>query len=93
MRSYEALVVIDPRLDEAAIQQAVDRFTGVIGSKGELLKLDPWGRRRLAYEIRHLSEGYYVLARFKCEAGLIEELDRLFKIGEEYVRAKIVRLP
>src|SRR3954453_8178033 len=55
MRNYEAVVVVDPRLDESAISQAVDRFTKVIGSKGEVTRLDRWGRRRLAYEINHLS--------------------------------------
>lgn len=93
MRNYEAVVIIDPRLEEAAIQQAVDRFTRVIATRGEVAKLDRWGRRRLAHEIRHLSEGFYVVASFKAEPSLIGELDRLFEIGEEYVRAKIVRLP
>src|SRR5206468_10911396 len=66
MRNYEAVVVVDPRLDEPAISQAVDRFTKVIGSKGEVTRLDRWGRRRLAYEINHLTEGFYVVAAFKA---------------------------
>jgi|GraSoiStandDraft_38_1057308.scaffolds.fasta_scaffold1172767_1 small subunit ribosomal protein S6 len=93
MRNYEAVVVVDPRLDEPAISQAVDRFTKVIGSKGEVTRLDRWGRRRLAYEINHLTEGFYVVAAFKAEPSLVSELDRLFEIGEEYIRAKVVRVP
>lgn len=93
MRNYEALVIVDPRLDESSISQAVERFTGAIRAKGEVTKVETWGRRRLSYEIDHLSEGYYVLAKFRAEASLLEELDRLFKVGEEYVRAKVVRLP
>ncbi|HLF70110.1 MAG TPA: 30S ribosomal protein S6 [Actinomycetota bacterium] len=93
MRNYDAVVIVDPRLDEAAIQQAVDRFTKVIETRGEITKLDVWGRRRLAYEIDHLTDGHYVVANFKADPTLIRELDRLFEIGEEYVRAKIVRLP
>lgn len=93
MRNYEAVVVVDPRLDEPAISQAVDRFTKVIGSKGEVTRLDRWGRRRLAYEINHLTEGFYVVAAFKAEPSLVGELDRLFEIGEEYIRAKVVRVP
>lgn len=93
MRNYEAVVVVDPRLEEPAIQQAVERFTKVIETKGEVTKLDTWGRRRLAYEINHLNEGHYVVADFKGESTLISELDRLFTIGEEYIRHKIVRVP
>jgi small subunit ribosomal protein S6 len=93
MRSYEAVVIVDPRLDDAAIQQAVERFTKLIESGGEVSKLEQWGRRRLAYEIGHLSEGFYVVAGFNAEPNVVKELDRLFEIGEEYVRAKVVRLP
>ncbi|MCA1838747.1 MAG: 30S ribosomal protein S6 [Actinomycetota bacterium] len=93
MRNYEAMVIVDPRLEEPAIQQAVERFTKVIETNGEVAKIDTWGRRRLSFEINHLNEGHYVVASFKADPSLIQELDRLFEIGEEYVRAKIVRMP
>lgn len=93
MRNYEVVVIVDPRLDEAAIQQAVEKFSKQIAVNGEVEKLEHWGRRRLAYEIEHLSEGYYVVASFRSEPTAIGELDRLFEIGEEYLRHKIVRLP
>ena len=93
MRNYEAVVVVDPRLEEADIQQAVEKLANVIQSRGEVAKIDQWGRRRLAYEIMHLKEGHYVVAGFKAEGDLIEELDRLLRIGEEYIRHKIVRVP
>lgn len=93
MRNYEAVVIVDPRLEEAGVQQAVDKLTKVIQARGELGRLDQWGRRRLAYEINHLKEGHYVVARFKAEADLIKELDRNLRIGEEYIRHKIVRVP
>lgn len=93
MRNYEAVIIVDPRLEEADIQQAVEKLAKVIQSGGEVAKIDQWGRRRLAYEINHLKEGHYVVAGFKAEADLIEELDRLLRIGEEYIRHKIVRVP
>jgi small subunit ribosomal protein S6 len=93
MRNYEAMVIVDPRLDDAAVEEAVAKFTAVIDSQGELVKTDMWGRRRLAYEIDHQGEGYYVVAGFRSSGELVEELDRLFEIGEEYLRAKIVRIP
>ncbi|HEU5002928.1 MAG TPA: 30S ribosomal protein S6 [Actinomycetota bacterium] len=92
MRDYEAVIVLDPRLEESASKEALERFSKLVATKGEMTKIDSWGRRRLAYEIRHLNEGMYHVAKFKADPTLVEELDRLFKIGEEYVRAKIVRI-
>ena len=92
MRDYEAVIILDPRLDEASSKEAIERFTKLVQAKGEVTKVDSWGRRRLAYEINHLSEGFYLVAKFKADQTVLEELDRLFKIGEEYVRAKIVRI-
>ncbi|HYR62432.1 MAG TPA: 30S ribosomal protein S6 [Actinomycetota bacterium] len=92
MRHYEAVIVLDPRLDEASSKEAIERFTKLVQAKGEVTKVDSWGRRRLAYEINHLTEGNYLVAKFKADPTLLEELDRLFKIGEEYIRAKIVRV-
>ncbi|MGI8426775.1 MAG: 30S ribosomal protein S6 [Actinomycetota bacterium] len=92
-RNYEAVVIVDPRLEDAAIQQAVEKFTKVIATQGEMAKIDEWGKRRLAYQIDHLNEGHYVVADFKAEPELIGELDRLLSIGEEYIRHKIVRVP
>lgn len=93
MRNYEAVVIVDPRLEEADIQQAVDKLTKVIQTRGEVAKIDQWGRRRLAYEINHLKEGHYFVASFKAESDLIADLDRTMRIGEEYIRHKIVRIP
>jgi small subunit ribosomal protein S6 len=93
VRNYEAVVIVDPRLEDSAIQQAIERITKAIESGGELGKVDQWGRRRLAYHINHLSEGFYVVAGFKSESALVSELDRMLQLGEEYVRHKIVRTP
>lgn len=93
MRRYEALIVYDPSLDEPAIRAGVERLTKPIEEKGELLAIDEWGRRRLAYEIDHHREGYYVVVDFRSEADLVEELERLFRLGEEFLRGKIVRKP
>ncbi len=93
IRNYEAVVIVDAQLEDSAIQEAVNRFTKAVEAKGEVAKLDQWGRRRLAYEINHRSEGHYVVASFKAEPDAISDLDRLLDIGEEYIRHKIVRVP
>lgn len=93
MRNYEAVVIVDPRLDDAAIQQAIERLTKHVEAGGEVGKVDQWGRRKLAYEIGPLTEGFYVVAGFKAQPTVVEELERLLQLGEEYVRHKIVRTP
>ena len=77
MRDYEAVIILDPRLDEASSKEAIERFTRLVQAKGEVTKVDSWGRRRLAYEINHLSEGFYLVAKFKADPTVLEELDRI----------------
>jgi small subunit ribosomal protein S6 len=92
MRNYEAMVIVDARLDEGDIQKAVDRFVGAVTeSGGEVAGVDRWGVRRFAYEIDHRNEGYYFVANFSAPEDAIQQLKRLLQISDEYVRGKIVR--
>ncbi len=92
MRDYEAMVIVDSALEEGEIQKAVDRFTGIITDNGgELAKVDRWGTRRFAYEINHQNEGYYFVASFRADEGLVENLKRTLQISDEFIRGKIVR--
>jgi small subunit ribosomal protein S6 len=92
MRNYEALVIVDAKLEEGDIQKAVDRFTGVItDAGGEVGTLDRWGVRRFAFEIDHQNEGYYFLANFTAPEGTVAQLERTIQIADEFIRGKIVR--
>jgi small subunit ribosomal protein S6 len=94
MRSYEAMVIVDARLEEGDIQKAVERFVTVVGEVGgEAGHVDRWGNRRFAYEINHQNEGYYFVAPFKAPEEAIEQLKRVLQISDEFIRGKIVRLP
>lgn len=91
-RRYEVMLIVDPRLEDAAIQQAVDRtFAAVTQRGGEVQKLDHWGRRKFTFEIGHLREGYYVLADVQADSAAISELDRVLKLADEVIRHKVVR--
>lgn len=92
MRDYEAMVIVDARLEEGDIQKAIDRFLGVVrDSGGEVGNIDRWGPRRFAYEIAHQKEGYYFVANFKAPEEAVQRLNRALLISDEFIRGKIVR--
>lgn len=94
MRPYEVMVILDVSLDEDVIRATVDRATSLIKSKGATLgKVDQWGRRRFAYEIKHHNEGYYVLIETAAEPPVMADLDRMLHLADEVIRHKIIRLP
>ncbi len=94
MRGYEALYVMKPNYEEEAYRDFVEKYNALIQSNGgEVTKVDPWGKRRLAYEIDKVREGYYVLVQFNGDAGLPAELERNFRINDEILRYLVTKLP
>jgi small subunit ribosomal protein S6 len=91
-RRYELMLIVDPRLDEAAIQASVDRYLGVVKERGgEVVKVDTWGRRKFAFEINNLNEGFYFVADLDTDPATVDELDRQLRLADEMVRHKIIR--
>lgn len=93
VRPYEMMILLEPTLDEEAqIDPLLERLQQVVAAhKGEVDHLDKWGRRRLAYEINDLTEGFYVVMQFRAESEATRELDRLLKLTEGVVRHLIIR--
>ena len=92
MRRYEALVIVDSRLEEGDIQKAVDRFSGMVTELGgNVASVDRWGTRKFAYEIDHHKDGYYFVTTFDATPEAVARLDRAVIVSDEYVRGKIVR--
>jgi small subunit ribosomal protein S6 len=87
---YEVLYVIDPAQGEEGIAALVEKFKALVESNGTLTSIDEWGKRRLAYPINDLMEGYYVLMTFDAKPELPAELDRVFKITDGIMRSIIV---
>ena len=93
MRPYELMIIFDAELEDQAIQDQVDRVRSHIeGRGGRIAKTDRWGRRRLAYEINHKSEGFYIVFELLVEGG-VDDLDRSLRLADEVVRHKFIRLP
>lgn len=87
MNRYETIFVVNPDLSEDEVQNVVAKFTGIISSQnGVQLKLEDWGRRRLAYKIDKFSQGFYVLADFAGMPAGVAELERNLKIDDRIIR-------
>jgi small subunit ribosomal protein S6 len=94
MRPYEVMIIIDPGLDDDVIRAEVDRAVELIRSRGGTPgRVDRWGRRRLAYEIAHKREGYYVLLEAVAEPSVMAELDRTLHLADAVIRHKVIRQP
>jgi small subunit ribosomal protein S6 len=88
------MVILDAGLEEDVIRATVDRATAIItGSGGTLGRVDRWGKRRLAYEIGHRAEGFYVLIEASAEPPAMSDLDRMLRLADEVIRHKIIHLP
>jgi small subunit ribosomal protein S6 len=94
MRPYEVMVILEPALEESAVQQVINRSTELLTrSSGTVNRVEKWGKRRLAYELNHRTEGYYVLFDVTSEPGALDELDRTLRLTDDVLRHKIVRIP
>ncbi len=86
---YEVLYIIDPAKGEEGIAAIVEKFKAMVEAEGTLTSIDEWGKRRLAYPINDLPEGYYVLMTFDAKPEFPAELDRVFGITDGILRSLI----
>jgi small subunit ribosomal protein S6 len=90
-REYETIYVLRGGVDADAARRVAERVAGVVeGAGGKLLKLDNWGRRRLAYPIAGASRGAFVHVRYAGMGGIVTELERNLGLFEEVVRCQSV---
>lgn len=94
MAQYEVMFIVRPDVEgEEAVDQQIERYGRlVVDNGGEVTGVDKWGRRRFAYEIQGLTEGYYVVIQFNATHNVVDEMDRIMRISDEIVRHLIVRL-
>ena len=93
MLQYETVFIADPTYTDGEIDELVKGYEQLVTSTdGKVLKVEKWGKRRLAYSIHHQEEGIYVLMTLECPASLLKELDRRFRMNERIVRHMAVRV-
>lgn len=86
---YETIFVVDSTLTDEATAAIVEKFKTLVEQNATLGEVNEWGKRRLAYPINDLPEGYYVLMTCECKPELPAELDRVFKITDGILRSLI----
>ena len=87
---YEVMYIIDPAQGEEGINALVEKFKAMVEAEGTLANIDLWGKRRLAYPINDLTEGYYVRMTFTADAAFPAELDRKMRIDTNVMRSLII---
>lgn len=88
------MVILDAGLEDESIRESVDRAVELIRSRGgNPGRVDRWGKRRFAYEMKHRWEGYYVVIEATAEPAVMAELDRMLFLADEVLRHKVIRLP
>jgi small subunit ribosomal protein S6 len=93
MRRYELMLVLRPDTADERVQQILDRTTrGIAESDGLIVKVSPWGRRRLAYPISGYREGSYFIVVFDAPSGAIDDLEHSLNITEEVMRHLVTRI-
>ncbi len=93
LHDYELVVIISPEVLEEAVDGVMDRISQFITEGGgSVSTVEQWGKKRLAYPIKHFTEGSYVLTRFKLKPELSKELEASLNISEEVFRHLLIRL-
>lgn len=91
MNNYEAVLIFKTELADADRNALLDRFKGHIEENGEVVSVDDWGKRRLAYEIADLKEGYYYIVDFKSLPDHIKEFERRLRLSDYVLRYMVIR--
>jgi small subunit ribosomal protein S6 len=93
MNIYENIVIFDSSLSDEEAEGAVTKIKGIVtGSSGEVLKVDIWGRRKLAYEIKKQKKGIYVLLLYKTPPEAIKKLEDFFRVFDAVIKYMIIKL-
>ena len=90
MRNYEIAFIVHPELEDAGYNEVVERVQDLVkNAGGTIAKVDQWGRKKLAYEIRNLTEGQYVFLQTEMDPTVCSDLERAIRLNESIIRYMI----
>jgi len=92
LSAYELMYIVKPELDDQAVQQEIEKVGQLIQTNGgQVKKVTPWGKRRLAYTVKDQREGHYVVEEFDLDQEKVQEVERVLKISDTVFRHLLVR--
>ena len=91
MNKYETVFIANPNLEEEGIKALIEKFSELINKSGKVEKVDEVGKKKLAYEIKKNTEGYYVVIDFEAKPESIAELERNYRIMDDILKFIVVR--
>ena len=91
MNKYESVVIINPTVNEEGMKALISKFTDLINNDGKVEKVDELGKRKLAYDVKKFSEGFYIVFNFEANSDLIAELERNYRITDEIIKFMTVK--
>lgn len=93
MRNYQSVLILKPDLDEAQAEQSIEKITSIISKfGGAILKLDNWGKKRLAYRVKKNKFGYYLNIYHTCEPGGVPALEKEYQLYDLIIKYLVIRL-
>ncbi len=93
MRNYQSVLILKPDLDEAQVDQSAEKITAILKKfGGSVLKLEKWGKKRLAYRVRKSKFGYYLNVYHTCEPGKVPDLEKEYQLYELIIKYLVIRL-
>ncbi len=93
MNYYEKILIINPSLEDSAAEEIVEKIKGIITQQsGEIIKIDNWGRRKLAYELNKQQKGNYVMLHFKAPSPTILEIEKYCKMVDSIIKFMVIKI-
>jgi small subunit ribosomal protein S6 len=93
MNHYETMYIVSPALDDDSLKDTVDKFSDFITKlKGVIVKVNEWGKKKLAYEVRRFDKGYYVVLDFCALPNMVTELERNLKLDDRVLKYLTVKI-
>jgi len=93
MNHYETIYIVNPTLDDDALKEAIDKFSNLIKKlKGSIVKVNEWGKRKLAYEVKRFDKGHYVVLDFCALPKIVTELERNLKLDDRILKYLTVKI-
>jgi len=91
LRNYESIFIVNTKIGEEAVKETVEKFKNLFEKSAQIDSIEEWGKRKLAYPIEKVNEGYYVLVKFASDTNFPSELERVYKITDSIIKYLVVK--